>query len=578
MLNRRLLSLARGAERPMVACIALGLAITATYAGQGFAIAEVLARIFDGEPLGSTAGLLMVILVLQGVRAGLLWLREVAAMAAGGAVKLKLRRRLYEHLLDLGPGYTVRTRTGHVLTAMVDNVEGIDKYYGQFLPQVVSSLVGAVALVAYIVSIDPAVGLVVAVCALIVPVAPQLSRRWWKRASTRWTALYRALFANSLDAIQGMTTLKAFNAHQRRGEELHAESEEFNRASTGLLMTASISAGVVGLADSAGTALAVGIGALRLADGALTIGQLLIVLVLTRECFRPLNDLQHAYHAAYSAPAAAVGIFELLDARPDRQPTTAGVASEDPDPARTAPAVVFDGVTFGYRDDAAPALDAVSFRIEPGETVALVGRSGGGKTTAVSLLLRFFDPASGAITIGGRDLRDLPVDELRRLVAVVAQDTYLFHGTVRRNLLVGRTDASDADLEEAALAARAHEFIAALPEGYDTVIGERGLRLSGGERQRLAIARALLKDAPVLVLDEATSAIDGASESAIQAALATLTVGRTTLVVAHRLSTVRSADRIVVLDGGRQIETGAPAELLEQPGAYARLVTAQASS
>lgn len=557
----------------MVLNVVLGLAVTATYAGQGLAIARVLARIFDGRSFGSAVGLLVVVVALQVVRAGLLWWREVVAMAIGGDVRAALRHRLYAHLLELGPGYTVRTRTGSVLTAVVDNVESIDPYFGKFLPQVVTSAVGAVVLTAYIATVDGWVGLVVALSAIVAAVAPQVSRRHWQRASKRWTTSYRSLYANSLDAIQGMTTLKAFNAQQRRGEELHAESEEFNQASVGLLLTVSVSSGVIGVATSAGTALSVGVGALRLADGVLTVGELLIVLLLTRECFRPLTDLDRAYHAAYAAPAAAEGIFGLLDAVPDLHPTTAGPAPDPP-----VPAVVFRDVTFGYRSDGRRALDGVSFRVDPGETVALVGRSGAGKTTAVSLLLRLFDPQAGSITIGGRDLRELPIEDLRRLIAVVAQDTYLFHGTVRHNLLVAKADATDAELEAAARAARAHDFIAELPEGYDTLIGERGLRLSGGERQRLAIARALLKDAPVLVLDEATSAIDGASEAAIQAALADLTTGRTTLVVAHRLSTVRAADRIVVLDDGRQIETGAPADLLEQAGAYARLVTAQAGT
>lgn len=327
MVSRRLLMLAGGALRLIGINVVLGLSVTATYAGQGFAVAGILTRIFDGKTFGSTVGLLVVIAVLQALRAGLLWWREVVAMAIGGQVRSELRRRLYAHLLRLGPGYTVRTRTGSVLTAIVDNVESLDPYYGRFIPQVFTSAVGAVVLVTYIITVDPVVGLVVAICALVVPCSTQVSRRHWKRASTRWTALYRSLYSNSLDAVQGMTTLKALNAHKRRGEELHAESVEFNRASTGLLFTASISSGVVGLATSAGTALSVGIGALRLADGAITIGELLIVLMLTRECFRPLTDLERAYHSAYAAPAASEGVFAVLDAEVDLQTTSAGTGT-----------------------------------------------------------------------------------------------------------------------------------------------------------------------------------------------------------------------------------------------------------
>jgi len=216
--------------------------------------------------------------------------------------------------------------------------------------------------------------------------------------------------------------------------------------------------------------------------------------------------------------------------------------------------------------------------VAPGERVALVGRSGAGKTTVVSLLLRFFDGYEGRITVDGRDIRDLALAELRALIAVVAQDTYLFHGSVRRNLQLARADAGDAELVAAARAARAHDVISALPQGYDTIVGERGLKLSGGQRQRVAIARALLKDAPILVLDEATSSIDAANESGIQRALDELTRGRTTLVIAHRLSTVRSADRIVVLDAGRVVEVGAHDALLAGRGAYADLLAAQSVS
>lgn len=232
-------------------------------------------------------------------------------------------------------------------------------------------------------------------------------------------------------------------------------------------------------------------------------------------------------------------------------------------------------MSFRYETRAGPAVADVSFDIAAGETVAVVGRSGAGKSTVVALLLRFFDPDSGRITIDGIDIREVTLDSLREQIAVVSQDTYLFYGTIADNLRLARPDATQDELVEAARAANIHAFIASLPADYDTMVGERGLTLSGGQRQRIAIARALLKDAPVLVLDEATSAVDAENEQAITEALDRLTTGRTTLVVAHRLSTVRRADRIVVLSHGAVAEIGEHTELVDRQGDYARLVAAQ---
>jgi ABC-type multidrug transport system fused ATPase/permease subunit len=237
--------------------------------------------------------------------------------------------------------------------------------------------------------------------------------------------------------------------------------------------------------------------------------------------------------------------------------------------------VAFEGVTFRYGPGEPEALRDVSFRAEAGQTVALVGRSGAGKTTAAHLLLRFWDPQNGRIALGGHDIRAFGLDELRRQIALVAQDTYLFNTSLMENLRLGRPDATDEEVFEAARRANVSEFAEVLPEGYETVVGERGMQLSGGQRQRVAIARALLKDAPVIILDEATSHLDAVNEAEVRAALDRLMAGRTTLVIAHRLSTIRTADRIVVLDEGRVMEQGTHAELLALDGLYSHLIASQ---
>jgi ABC-type multidrug transport system fused ATPase/permease subunit len=387
-----------------------------------------------------------------------------------------------------------------------------------------------------------------------------------------WFSGYKGLYAEVLDAVQGMATLKAFNASGRKGEELAAQSRAFARDSVRLNAIVIIYVAVVALVVGVGTAFAIGLGAIRLANGQLSVVELLTILMLAGECFRPLQSLEKAYHANYRSGPAGAAIFDLLDAEPD---IAGGGAELRARPGGEPPALTFEQVTLRYRADDPPALDGFTLDVSAGERVALVGRSGAGKTTVVSLLLRFFDPDSGRISVGGQDISELPLDRLRSLVAVVSQDTYLFHGTIRQNLELARPDATTEQLIAATEAAQAHKFITELPDGYDTMVGERGLKLSGGQRQRVAIARALLKDAPILVLDEATSSVDAASEAGIQQAFDVLTGGRTTLMIAHRLSTVRNADRLVVLDRGRITEIGDHTTLLAERGAYASLVAAQ---
>ncbi|MGN9908898.1 ABC transporter ATP-binding protein [Phytohabitans sp. LJ34] len=567
--NARLLRWSLRARWRMAELVALSVAVTATYAAQGLLLAVVVDDVVEGAGLGGSVPALTGLVAVQAVRAAAQWRREVAAAGAAAAVKEAVRADLYAQLLRLGPADVRRRRTGAVQSTLVDGVEALDAYVGRFLPQAVAALVGAAAIAGFLLALDPVVGAVVPACALAVPLVPQLSQRILARRTDPWMAAYHALYAENLDAIQGMATLKVFGAARRRGWELTEKAKDFCRVSIRLCAITVLYVGVVGLAVGFGTAFAAGLGAVRHAEGAIPALSLLMILLLTRECFRPLRDLQNAFHAGYPALSAATGIFEILDADP---PVTSPARPWVP--ATRSLALDFEAVTFTYPGRAGPAVRDLTLRVGAGEHVAVVGRSGAGKTTLIGLLLRWFDPQHGTVLLGGTPVADWDLEELRRQVAVVSQDTYLFHRSVRDNLTIARPHATAAQLRDALAAANAAGFVDALPDGLDTVVGERGMKLSGGERQRLSIARALLADAPVLVLDEATSSVDSANERAIAEALRRAATGRTTLTIAHRLSTVRAADRIVVLDRGAITESGRHDELLARPGAFARLVAA----
>ncbi len=572
MIHRRIVGLTAGVRRLLALAVAVGLAISATWVAQGVLVALIVRRILEGGGWTAIAGFVAAVAGLTLLRAALIFAREVLAKQVSAAVKTRLRRRLFARLLLLGPGYLEHTETGRVQSTLVDGVEALESYVGYYLPHAVVSVVVPVCIVGVIVLLDPLIGVVVLAFALAVPLIPRIWDRILGEYGRRHWAAYSSLDAQFVDAMQGMVTLKALNASERRGEVLRSASQALYRATMSQLSISMIRNGLVGFAMSAGVALAVGLGSFQVVAGELGIPALLIILFLSAECFRPLVELDAYWHAGYMGISASAGIFELLDAEPgvhDAPARRTGAASSP------GGAISLHDVTFGYSRDARPALEDVSLEIREGEVVAIVGRSGAGKSTVASLLLRFFDPQAGRLTFGDADVRDIPLDELRRRIGYVSQDTYLFYGTIEDNLRIGRPDATPEAIRDAAEKANIHAFIESLPKGYDTIVGERGATLSGGERQRIAIARALLKDAPVLILDEATSNLDGANEAAIREELSLLTRGRTTIVIAHRLSSVVHADRIVVLDRGRVAESGRHGDLVSRGGHYAQLVRAQ---
>ncbi|MDP2711162.1 MAG: thiol reductant ABC exporter subunit CydD [Solirubrobacteraceae bacterium] len=572
MVHRRLLALAGDLRGPLAAGVAIGWLVMAARVAQAALVGVVLGRIFTGAELRDVRATLIAIAVIVVLRALLVWAREVVAQLAAAQIKERVRDRLYGQLTALGPGYLARVRTGAAQSTVVDGVEALEAYFSRYLPQLAVCLTGPLAIVAWIFTRDPWVGATILLGVLAVPTVPRIwDRLLAERGRTHWNA-YSALGAEYLDTMQGMATLKSLNAVASRRRLLADRSDHLFRSTMRQMAVSLIDTGLSTLGAGLGVALAVGVGAVRVAQGELDVATLMVLLVLAGECFRPFGELTGFWHAGFLGVSASDGIAALLDERP-AAPDRRGAPALPPG----APASIsFEDVTFTYPGRGEPAVAGLSLALRPGETVALVGRSGAGKSTVVNLLLRFVAPDSGTIAVGGHDVAAVRAASLRERIAVVSQDAYLFRGTIAENLRLARPDASDAELVAAARDASVHAFVASLPDGYDTLVGERGLTLSGGQRQRLAIARALLRDAPILVLDEATSSVDAENEAAIGAALRRLTAGRTTLVIAHRLNTVRTADRILVIADGRLVEHGTHDELAARAGHYADLVAAQA--
>ncbi|MQG28464.1 MAG: thiol reductant ABC exporter subunit CydC, partial [SAR202 cluster bacterium] len=445
-----------------------------------------------------------------------------------------------------------------------------EAFFGRYLPQMVVAALAPVLIFAFMAIIDFRTGLVFLAFALLTLVLPNIFHRWTRTSSMARRDAYGALGADFLDAVQGLPTLKAFGQSKARGLLLADRARALFRTTMGVLAANSATSALTILGIASGAAVALAWGAVRVSDGELELRSLLIVLMLGVEIFRPLRELVQLYHDGMIAMSSAEGIFDIIDA-----PVDVADSATSPSPLQLAPEVTFEGVNYAYSGGRRPALHDLSFTLNAGETLGLVGPSGAGKSTIVWSILRFFDPQSGRVLLGGTDIREISLSQLRDQVAVVTQDTYLFHGTVAENLRFGGPNATQEQLEVAAKTANAHNFISHLPQGYDTIVGERAVRLSGGQKQRIAIARAVLKDAPILILDEALSNVDAENEAVIQVALDHLMEGRTTLIIAHRLSSVVKADRIIVLEDGRLVESGNHGELVAAGGVYAELMAQQ---
>lgn len=567
----RLWTFTQGVRLRILWAVAIGLVAVGLGVVRLALLGWLIGQVFAGSDLAALAlpiGLIAGVMVLRGAFEH--W-RAIVAHETAARVQARLRRTIYDRIAALGPGTVARKRSGALSLSLIDGVEQLETYFGQFLPQFLISLLTPVLIFAFVAFIDLPVAAVLVAFALAALFAPALWHHFDVAKSLERQEAYAKFAAEFLDSIQGLATLKAFGQSTARADALEVEARDLFRRTMWVLATNVLSRGITDSAIACGAAAALALGAWRVDSGTMELTSLLIILMLGVEIFRPMRELRTVLHQGMVGMSAAQGIYQILDERPLVADAPAAALE-----GALEPTIDFDGVRFRYPGTRRDVHDGLDFHIEAGARIGLVGTSGGGKSSIVRLLLRFYDPDEGIVRIGGRDLRELSFEQIRSMISVVNQDTFLFHGTVEENIRMGQPDAGEADVEAAARAANIHDFVMTLPQGYRTVVGEKGIKLSGGQRQRVAIARALLRDTPILVLDEALSAVDAENEAVIQEALDRLMRGRTTLTLAHRLSSVIDCDRILVLDGGRVVESGRHEDLIEGQGVYAGLMSEQA--
>jgi thiol reductant ABC exporter CydD subunit len=524
----------------------LGVVTALVVLVQATLFARVVAQAFHGASLGGVAVELALLTLAFAARGLVAWGFEVAGARAAADVLSGLRLELVERRLRAQPAALDGVEAAEIAAAGVQGVDGLEAYFGRYLPQVVLACVVPLAVLGWVAAVDLGSALVMLLTLPLVPVFMWLIGRYTEeRTRERWLAL-RLLSTYFLDVVRGLPTLRMLNRSRVQAEKIGEVSERYRRATMGTLRLAFLSGSVLELAATLGVALVAVTVGVRLVGGGLGLEAGLIVLVLAPELYLPLRQLGAQFHASADGIAVAERILALVEA-----PAEVGSGGALAPPSPAAHPVRFEGVSFAYPARPGLVLDGLDLELFPGETLALVGGSGAGKSTVASLLLRLAEPAAGRVTVGGTDLARCDTEAWRRQLAWVPQHPTIFRGTVADNIRLGRADADDADVRNAAELAGADPFVRALRDGYETLVGDGGRPLSTGERRRVALARAFIRDAPLVVLDEPTADLDSESAELVGRAVEGLTGGRTVLLIAHRPELARRADRVVVLEGGR---------------------------
>ena len=568
--------------------VGLVIGIALLTVAQAWFFSRVVALVFlEGATLRTVWSSLLMILGIIGIRAVFQWSSEICAHEAASRVKVSLRKRLMNHIVSLGPMYARGERSGELITTVVDGIESLEDYFAKYLPQLVLTAAIPLLILGFVFPLDWKSGLILLLTGPLIPMFMILIGKLAERKSLEQWQYLSWMSAHFLDVLQGLTTLKVFGRSNDQARVIERVSDSFRKATLSVLRIAFLSALILEFLATISTALvAVTIG-LRLVNGTLTYSLGLFLLLLAPEFYTPLRTLGLNFHAGLSGVNAAVRIFEILDLPLASEKNNIEERDDKIDlqteyknslEMRTDQVLASNfhislkEVTLTYHLAETPSLNGINLSLNSGERIALVGPSGAGKTTISQLLLRFIEPTSGQILLNGAMPNTITVEKWREQIAYVPQNPHLFAGSVEENILFGRPFATFDEVVRAAQEASANEFIMKLPDGYQTYLGEGGPRLSGGQAQRIALARAFLKDAPLLILDEATSSLDLESEFYVQESLQRLMQGRTALIIAHRLDTIYQANRILVMDHGQIVEEGKHEDLIRAQGLYYRLV------
>ena len=565
-IDKRLLRLTIPVKQNLILTVIFGLLAAMAVIGEAYLISEVINNIFlQGSSLLLVQNIIFLIIGFSLLKFIFTWAEQSFANKVATYVKNKIRKDISDYIFKLGPNYTKSERTGDIANTLINGVEKLDAYFSQFLPQLFLSALVPIFILFFVFPIDLLSGVVFLLTAPLIPlfmifigsVAEKLNKKQWKSLS-----LMSAYF---LDVIQGLTTIKLFGRTDHVLNKVGIISELFRKSTMKVLRIAFLSALVLEMFSTISIAIiAVEIG-LRLMNGHLEFQPALFILILAPEFYNPIRQLGTKYHAGMEGIAAAHSIYKILETPIPYPETNKSLIDFNFNK------ITFQNVHFSYEDNQ-EALSGISFSIKPKTITALVGESGSGKTTTINLLLKFLEPTQGNIFFDDIKLNEINRDDWLKHIGWISQNPYLFHASIKENILIAKEDATDDELLTALKLAKLDKLIDNLPNGPDTIVGERGTRLSGGEAQRVALARAFLKDAPILILDEPTANLDPTTESEMIESINKLTKNRTVVMIAHRLNTIKKADNILVFSKGKIIESGNHEKLVKNNSFYANLL------